>query len=86
MDFLRNVNTFTEKSGHKELDSDKGSKEMEIVPCRAIYLARKYNRKQFKNVDLKNFSISRMRRIWKEHSEKMFRLFVEGKAMNELFC
>ena len=59
---------------------------MEILPGRAIYVARKYNKNQFKNLDLEKFSINRIRRVWKGYSEKIFRLFVEGKAMNELFC
>jgi len=36
------MNIFIEKSGHKELDSDEGLKEMKIVAGRAIYLAQKY--------------------------------------------
>ncbi len=80
------MNFFTEKSEHKELDSDEGSKEVKMVAGRVIYLARKYNKKQFKNVDLEKFSINRLKRVWKGNSEKVFRSFVEGKAIKELFC
>ncbi len=43
------MNIFMEKSDHKdkEFDSDEGLKEMQTVAGRAIYLARKYNKKQF---------------------------------------
>lgn len=36
------------KIREKELDSDEGLKEMEIVTGRAIYLARQYNKKHLK--------------------------------------
>ncbi len=74
-----------ERSEHKELDSTEGLKEMKIVAGRAIYLAWKYNKKQFKSIDLEKFCINRIKRIWKGYSERIFRKFVEGKAMNELF-
>ena len=80
------MNVFIEKSEHKELDSDGGLKEAKIVAGHAIYLARKYNKKQCRNLDLEKLSINKIRRIWKGYSERTFRLFVEGKAMNELFC
>ncbi len=79
------MSVFIENSEHKELDSDGGSKGAKIVAGRAIYLARKYNRKQFQNLDLEKFSINKIKRIWKGYSEEIFRSFVEGKAMNELF-
>ena len=80
------MNIFIEMSEHKQLDSSEGLKDMEIVAGRTIYLARKYNKKQVRNVDLEKFSINRIRRLWKGYSEKIFRSFVEGKAINELFC
>ena len=86
IDFLKNMNIHIEDSKNKELDLDEGLKEMKIVAGHTIYLARKYNKKFFLNLDLEKFSINRITRIWKGYSEKIFRLFVEGKAMNELFC
>ncbi len=86
IDFLKKMNIFIEDSEQKELNSDEGSKEIKMVTGRVIHLARKYNKKQLKNLDLEKFCINRMTRIWKGHSAKIFRSFVEGKAINELFC
>jgi hypothetical protein len=80
------MSIFTEKPEHKELDSDEGLKETEILRGRTIYLARKYNKKQLLNLDLEKFSINTIIGIWKGYSEKIFRSLVEGKVMNELFC
>ncbi len=43
IDFLKNMNIFIEE--REQLDE--GLKEMKILPGRVIYLARKYNKKQF---------------------------------------
>jgi hypothetical protein len=45
------MNAFIENAEQKELDLDEGLKEVKIVPGRAIFLAIKHNKKQFKNFD-----------------------------------
>lgn len=67
---------------HEEFDLSKGSKKKNIVPGNAIYLARKCNKDQSKNIDLEKFNVNRIRKVWKNYSERQFRLFVEGKAVN----
>ncbi len=41
------MNVCLGESEQKQLDLDEGTKEMKIVAGRAIFLAQKYNKKQF---------------------------------------